>query len=68
MVLQELAAVNAQSRDQAATAAAANANLEPLRERCSRLEGESATAQADAESHQTQQGVLHFSSSTCHTR
>jgi len=63
MVLQELAAVNALSKDQAATAAAANANLESLRERCARLEGELATAQADAESHQPQQGMLHFS--TC---
>jgi len=40
MVLQELAAVNAQLRDQAATAAAANANLESLQERYARLEGD----------------------------
>ena len=60
MVLQELAAANAQLRDQAAAAAAANANLDFLRERCARLEGELAAAQADAEPHQPQHSKLHF--------
>ena len=59
MMLQELAAANAQLRDQAAAAAAANANLEILQERCARLEGELAAAQAAAEPHQPQQG-MHF--------
>jgi len=59
MMLQELAAANAQLRDQAAAAAAADANLEILQERCAGLERELAAAQAAAEPHQLQQG-MHF--------
>ena len=57
LVRQELAAANAQLRDQGAAAAAANANLEFLRERCARLEAELAAAHAAPELHHHIPGV-----------
>ena len=60
LVRQELAAANAQLRDQGAAAAAANANLEFLRERCARLEAELAAAQAAPELHHHIPGVKSF--------
>ena len=57
---QEVATANAQLRDQGAAAAAANANLEFLRERCARLEAELAAAQAAPELHHHIPGVKSF--------
>ena len=55
---QEVASAHVQLRDQGAAAAAANANLEVLRQRCARLEMELAEAAApQLQDHNM--GVLH---------
>ena len=58
LLCKELAGANTQLRDQAAAAAAANANLDFLRERCARLEAQLAEAQAAEEPHQHHPGML----------
>ena len=61
VLCKDLAAANALLRDQGAAAAAANANLEFLRERCARLEAQLAAAEAAAEPQQHHLGEFEVS-------